>query len=95
MERHHDISPRQATAYARVMAVLRSGDGFELDESESDAIRQACDALVLGDGDARERLERARHVCAVLEASGRLEHERVERLRSDLESCGARSAVAA
>jgi hypothetical protein len=87
----NEISPRQAAAYGRVMAALRTSDVSDLEDGELLTLREACDALVLGDGDADTRLEHARDVCTDLVVTGRWAPESAERLRRDVESCARRA----
>jgi hypothetical protein len=94
---HTDTAGQHARseAYGRAMRRLRSMGHAELHDSERDALRAACDALIFADADADEALERARRACTDMVDSSRVGEQRAAALLADIEACGPRPALAA
>jgi hypothetical protein len=87
------VSPERAQAYRRVINTLDQIGPSKLWSEEQERIRYAADTLIFSsnlveDDAARDGLEEAGRLCAVLVESGRWESITAARLASDLSECG-------
>lgn len=82
------MTPQQAEAYVRLVAILEQENGVTLRPKETELLRAAADALFFDEEDARDARDRAQDVLDALLESGRWGDERIANVAACLDSCG-------
>jgi len=83
------MNQQRADAYLKVMGVLGTEGGVTLRPDEASVIRHAADVLFFDEDGRSEATDAAKEIIDRVVESERWSDERGERLRADLDGCGA------
>jgi hypothetical protein len=82
------MTPERSSAYSRVLALLGDLGPAKLHAGEQAVVREAADALLFGEDDAREALDRVHDLAERLVDAERLIPETAGALVDAVEACG-------
>ncbi|MEI6447712.1 MAG: hypothetical protein WCO96_07515 [Actinomycetes bacterium] len=87
------MNTRRAESYMQLIDVLSKEDGVTLRPSETEALRNAADALFFEEESVAEARDGAQAVLDALVDSGRWSEERANQLAASLDGCGALAVI--
>jgi hypothetical protein len=89
------MTPERSRAYQHVLLLLGDLGPAKLHPGEQATVREAADALLFGDDDAREALDRLNDLAERLVTAERLIPETADALLDAVEACGPPALAAA